>query len=828
MALHLNYIPNYQLEQNLLRKQMVEDIHKQFVKFINVVALRGVSGIGKTHIVKNYLATYETVYDYIIWIDAGNDLQDAFLNDITLLKNIGLAAFEHVNRTKEQKGLDWTKIVYTLQKQKGRGLLVIDNLKKQLRDNENIHLELIEQLKRSCKKLSILITSTEVQKNIPTIEVNPLTNEEAVNLFHIYYPNINNDMPIIAEIVSYAGHHPTLIRLLAHIFQFKKDLDVSEIWQAWKENPIYQKQLAFEINPSRDKLNDSLLVPKNEAISQAKIENCLQQCVEESKIGENELEWELFCVLSIFPSYKIAWKNLFKMIENEENLLEYEKAFHALIEKGWVQVIDMENKYYDCSYFVQVFICRKVAFNEQSIDQSLPFLGTILPKVATESLWESIDWLRYAESAFCMIEYETSNLAILGNYIAQLYRKVEDFEKAFIFIVKSLAIFEKLDAPDPYQFASTYNNLAICYQYAYNFEKSLENYLKTAEVYEKRLLPKNPELAEVYSNISLNYYATNTLEESLTYQQKAIKIYEKIYPDGHFSLALSYGIVSLIYKGMGDFKKSLRYALKALEIRKKVSPDDAFELAESYISLSEIYLDMNNLPLSLEYGLMTVKIYENELPLDHIQLLTTYNHLGAIYRAMNDVENTFSNYLKAMLLGEKYLTEPHHKQEETYYNLSIIYRDSNVLDKALECALKGLNVCQKTMPDNGTKQLLIYENLAFIYQRLKKWAKGLDAGFKCIAICEKFGENSKHKIGAYEGGISFCYFALSNWDKALFYMKSSLNTYLTVPDVTQEKAMPLIESMRFLITKIGEIKNPAYVAPYKKWLEEACAEHFGL
>lgn len=289
---------------------------------------------------------------------------------------------------------------------------------------------------------------------------------------------------------------------------------------------------------------------------------------------------------------------------------------------------------------------------------------------------QNLNALKYlSKAADILTNLNCKNSSTIGDTyysLASVYRGLRDLEKANIYGLKTLSIFEN----DPFKKSRCYNLVANVNQDKNEYEQSinynsiainilmehqplsnshrqnLANYLHSvanvymenqrydsAQIYYQRSLniynnlEDEDEVLLVYQNIGVNYYLLNQYDSADYYLSKAISLRKQIYGEKHFKTSASLRAKGNFYEDLGQLDSALHYYQQAIVSSsgkdfnsyqpianpkgKSFTYDDDGNLLNALynkgIVLKKIYLqdkDQESLELSLETLLLAVELMD--------------------------------------------------------------------------------------------------------------------------------------------------------------------------------------------------------------------------
>lgn len=202
------------------RVELIKEMHQTLETRNPVVTLIGITGIGKTQIVRQYTKNFQKQYDIIWFFDCANNLDRQF---ITLANELNTAVCKGKKKCIISSDPEYavTSVKNFIEETKYKVLLVYDNmnLKKEI-DLEKYLPE--THLLNSAPKHIIIASQKAWTSNIPKINVPAFSEQETLELLDKYLPqkeisekqalgiHYNNYPLMLVQAASYLNEHKFL------------------------------------------------------------------------------------------------------------------------------------------------------------------------------------------------------------------------------------------------------------------------------------------------------------------------------------------------------------------------------------------------------------------------------------------------------------------------------------------------------------------------------------------------------------------------------------------------------------------------------------------
>jgi two-component system, sensor histidine kinase PdtaS len=186
-----------------------------------------------------------------------------------------------------------------------------------------------------------------------------------------------------------------------------------------------------------------------------------------------------------------------------------------------------------------------------------------------------------------------SQVALVIDYLAELYEEQSNFTKSVDYYHKSLKIHEELS--NKYKVARTLSNIGINCEQLGDYDKALKFDLRALTLFQEMDYKKD--MARVYNSLGSAYIAKKDYMKAFDNLSNALNISERI--NDPFSKALTYNNLAHSYDKTNQPDKAIIFANKALVLAKKYN--FANEIEKANLILSKGYASKNNFEQAYQY-----------------------------------------------------------------------------------------------------------------------------------------------------------------------------------------------------------------------------------
>ena len=677
------------------RDDELENVYQKLFEGDNLLLLvNGEGGIGKTALAAHYYNKYADRYCHLAWIFAEKSLLDALL---TLALPLGVS-FPDQSSEDERLYL----LLQAMRQLKKPCLLVIDNAN-DLNELEN-HFNFLH----SCPNFHFLITTRVSEfEHAETFKIQPLSDEDAENLFIKLYPIIDdNEKILLKNILEAIGKNTLVIEILA------KNL--------YTQNRI---RIRYKLN---DLLNDlkgkGLFCIETQEVSTTYHEpnNVMRKENPETIITAmynlselNKEERQLLSVFAVLPAKNINFTKLEFLLTNKKSLV---KSLLNLSKNGWLDFNEFQNEF-KVSPVIQEITKKK---NIELTEDCEPLINRLIDileyypgigHLKNINYYEADIYVQYAENIYNTIKDGNDRIAILSERVGNYYLSIGNVKKALSYFKNYYQFTKGLfdQHPDNLQLknwlAISYNKLIEVYNAMGDTTKIIEYSVENLKLTEQ-LCQEEPHnvsfkirLANSYSQLSEAHIILGNWDKVIVLNDIYSKItidLIKAYPQD-FSIKTD---IAVLFSRLGDTQRKLGNLNQALIFHKNET--DIFEklisteplnvsyktrLSISYEKLGSINYALRNLNESLTFFDKFYKLsdelykifpenmlYKSNLAISYERLGSTHSLLGNLERAL------FYNKNRLIIAEELYETFPQHISFKNglaiaYNNLGVFYRD---------------------------------------------------------------------------------------------------------------------------------------------------------
>ncbi|MDM8517569.1 tetratricopeptide repeat protein [Desulfobacterales bacterium HSG16] len=343
--------------------------------------------------------------------------------------------------------------------------------------------------------------------------------------------------------------------------------------------------------------------------------------------------------------------------------------------------------------------------------------------------------------------------------IGSIYGYLGQYEKAFSFYEKALAIYQEIG--NQMGEGTVLMGIGDNYFYMNQYKKSLEFFERALAIYQK--IGNRDSEGKCLGNIGLIYSCWEQHDKALSYQKKALTLLQETGED-RIAESSILGNIGVIYDKQGQYKNALSFYEKALTIKREVG--DRNGECKNLANIGSLYAGLGRYDKGLVYSKKALTI-SRESGNRRLESLTLGN-IGVIYLFLRQYEKALAFYEKALVIDREMENLKGEGNELT--NIGIVYMEMDKYDKALTFFEKALAIEREIGDRRGEGNDL--SNIGVVYHSLKQFEKALAFYEKALAVEREIGDRSDE--GKNLANIGAVYMDMGQYEKAVEFLKQGI------------------------------------------------------
>lgn len=696
------------LEEIYGREQELDYIRSYFQKASRPLLLYGISGIGKTHLIRAYATRHSNSYDNLLWVTVMENerLDDAFIRSVARMRhseNWGHTSQVRSGLVKANLRLLRDDPNYKQRK----NLLVLDNVKIKTTSESEI-IGLLEAL----QNWDTILASTSKVEGVESIEILGLQTEDTLKLFKRYCSQPADDS--INETLSIIGNHPLSVELIAKTVNNNYLLnDLAEFNEYLLKNKLDDEDLATKINSSHNKywnLTAFQYLLKTFSFNQLTEEEeylLLNLSVGSSNYIDPRKILEWIALVPVLGSQKPSDDEYWRIVKKRK--VHYQRAIERLVERGLLHVRSVNEIHIHSiiktivrsTYVYGLWDLKNLIFalcEELSFENDL----NIVPKLDLLSISKGIidNLIDFSEDDLFLVYY----LGNLSHNLSRILKSISSYDEAIHYELRAI---ELLNKGRKYVDDSAYvNSLANCYgslstMYAgigdiaqaveindkylsfleykeivnkadlriigYNNqasilfrsgeeEKMLKPLKKSLELLLSRPERNNERIGSVYVKFGYAYNRLENYKLAVDSYRQALEYLMPIIDENHTEILNCHEGLAGVYYRAKNIRKAMKHYKKAINIIKRIYGNETLELYKPCYNLADIYFRIGRISDSLECFFIVDVLIRKYFPDDPTRLYTINADIGNCYLKMDNLELAKKHFELALQKGNNVFT----------------------------------------------------------------------------------------------------------------------------------------------------------------------------
>ncbi|MGV0106588.1 hypothetical protein NSTCB13_05408 [Nostoc sp. DSM 114160] len=648
--IHQNIPPAVPFEKFVGREAELEELHSslQTSRQVAIVAVAGMSGVGKTELATQYAKQRLQNYQGgVCWLSAqGIDVGIQILRFAELkFKLIAPDDWELADRLR-----------YCWQNwEKGEVLLVFD-------DVTNYKKQVKPYLPPESRRFKVLLTTRlGFDRTLPQLPLDVLKPLAAMKLLKslVDRERLKSEPWVAREICKFLGYLPLALELVRRYLDTMPDLSLEKLLKRLEKKRLEHEAIA-KANPL---MRYEYGVAEAFALSWEQLDENAQSLgcwlslyaladipffVEWIKDDDEQELWEK-AIADLRKLHLIQWQDkgiyrlhplirqFFQMkLDKSSNADEVKTAFVA-------QMVEVAK-------LIPQQLNREDIFNLNPFIPHLAEVGTHLYQyLSDEDLirpFTGLGWFYQGQGLYQQAEpwlqqclkvaenrlgLEHPDIATSLNNLAALHKSTGRYSEAEPLYQQALELIKHLLGDDDPILATSLNNLAELYRYQGRYSEAEPLYQQALEMRQRLLGYNHPDVANSLNNLALLYSSTRRYSEAEPLYQQALELKKHLLGDNHPDIAINLNNLAALYKSTGRYSQAELLFQQALEMKQRLLGDNHPDVANSLNNLASLYCSTGRFKEGECLYQEALELHKRVLGDNHPDVATSLNNLAGLY-----------------------------------------------------------------------------------------------------------------------------------------------------------------------------------------------------
>lgn len=287
--------------------------------------------------------------------------------------------------------------------------------------------------------------------------------------------------------------------------------------------------------------------------------------------------------------------------------------------------------------------------------------------------------------------------AELFNALGLIYYRQGEFQGAEEFHQRALALREQEFGPEHVITAESLHNLAVLYGSQGRYQQAEQLYQHVLVIDQKEWGEEHAETAKTLNNVGLMRYLQGDYSQAEEYYQRALVVYERVASDDAPELTYTLNSLGALYEKQKDYGRAEEFYQKALTIREQVMGEQHPDTAYSMNKVADIYEAQGKYRQAEELYRRALEIDEHALGEEHADVALLLNNLAFLAYEQGHYEQAEPMYQRALSIYERAFDEEHATIASVLRNLGQLYQSTKEWERAESFLRRALAMRQKTL-----------------------------------------------------------------------------------------------------------------------------------
>lgn len=739
----------------LNRPEIIAQIEQSFEgdHAIQIVALVGLGGAGKTTIARQYARTQKAPLIWEITADTKENLIRSFENLAYTLcqteqEKKALADLQKIkdHEKREEEILSFIKEKIKSYKD---WLLIYDNVEK-FTDIQRY----FSNISDSCCKGRILLTTrnSNVKNNNQVnkvLQVGELTAQESLDLFVKIMGDGRGGL-------FSAEQQQEARKFLNYIPPFPLDISIAAYYLK-ATNATYEKYLAHAKQYNQEFISIYEDVAK-EASEYKKTRYSIISLSLKKIVDKNKDFIPLLLMISMLGSQNIPRK----LLDSYKKDIVVDSFIYSLKEYSLIndKLTDQNSRSVQLSPSISIHRSTQQisldyfikSLNLQKNDTHLQPISKVLQEYMAEAV-EKEDYLRmnllvsHAETFLNNDKILSEAIKVdIGSELGSIYFHLGNYLKAKQILEINLVSLNKFNVKDYTRIAQVLLYLGSVYRELGNHEKSTELLKQSFLIYRKYHPDNHAKIAQSLCYLGNEYRSLGNYEKAKELLEESLVIYKKYSPDNHSKIAQSLLYLGNVARNLGNYTNAKDLLEESLVIYRKYYPDNHSKIAHILMYLGIIYSELAHYRKAKDLLKQSLLVYKQYLPENYARIAQIQVYLGSFYRNLGDYKKAKSLLEQGLMVYTEHLPENHIKIAWAKVQLAIVYSELKDYEKAKNLLEENLIVYEKFLTKNHVETSWVAVHLANVYRNLGRHEKAKDLLEKSLIVYRKCLASNHTKV----------------------------------------------------------------------------------
>jgi tetratricopeptide (TPR) repeat protein len=323
------------------------------------------------------------------------------------------------------------------------------------------------------------------------------------------------------------------------------------------------------------------------------------------------------------------------------------------------------------------------------------------------------------------------------NGLAELYREQGKYAEAEPLFQRALHIREQALGPEHPDAASTLNGLAELYREQGKYEQAEPLYQRALHIREQALGPEHLQVAYPLNGLAILYKEQGKYAEAEPLLKRALHIWEQALGPEHPQVAHPLNNLAILYKVQGKYAEAELLYQRALYIGEQALGPEHPQVAHPLNNLAELYREQGKYAEAEPLLKRALHIWEQALGPEHLQVSYPLNGLATLYREQGKYAEAEPLYRRALHIREQALGPEYPQVAYSLNGLAILYKEQGKYEQAEPLYRRALRIREQQLGSEHLETAEVLHDFAFFQEAQGNLQESLSLYQRALAIRER-------------------------------------------------------------------------------------------
>lgn len=356
------------------------------------------------------------------------------------------------------------------------------------------------------------------------------------------------------------------------------------------------------------------------------------------------------------------------------------------------------------------------------------------------------------------------------DYLGELNQEQANYDQARIYHEQALHIRQVVCGQEHQDTALSLNNLGVLFHSQGQYEQARPYYEEALAIRKRVLGDNNPDTAMSLNNLGTLLQSQGQYEQAGPYYEEALNIRKHVLGDNHPDTATSLNSLGALLHSQGQYERARPYYEEALAITKRVLGDNHPSTARSFNNLGGLLQDRGQYEQARPYLEETLAIIKRVLGDNHPDTAMSLNNLGELLKSQGQYEQARSCHEEALAIRKRVLGDNHPDTATSLNNLGLLLYEQGQYERARPYHEEALAILKRALGDNHPDTALSLNNLGTLLCSQGKYVEARPYLEQALNIYETVHGEKHPRLVAILSNLGGIMFSLKQFRQARLYL----------------------------------------------------------